>query len=127
MLIDCHVHISACTPVHGSISRKLFNSASMRFIRWRFGLSDIDERTERIFEQTLIDTLNDTPQLDAAAVLAFDAVHTPDGQLDPVNTHFHVQNDYVARLAKQHPKVLFGASIHPYRKDASAELERCAK
>jgi len=39
----------------------------------------------------------------------------------------YVKNDYVIELAKQHPKVLFAASVHPYRKDAVAELERCIK
>jgi len=29
-------------------------------------------------------------------------------------------------LASRHPKILFAASIHPYRRDAVAELERCA-
>jgi predicted TIM-barrel fold metal-dependent hydrolase len=30
-------------------------------------------------------------------------------------------------LARRHRRVLFGASIHPYRKDAVAELERCIR
>jgi predicted TIM-barrel fold metal-dependent hydrolase len=36
-----------------------------------------------------------------------------------------VTNDYAAELSRRHPKLLFGASIHPYRPDAVAELERC--
>src|SRR6185312_14728454 len=40
-------------------------------------------------------------------------------------THLYVSNDYVIELAKRHRKVLFGASVHPYRKDAVAEIERC--
>lgn len=31
----------------------------------------------------------------------------------------------MARLARRHPKVRFGAPVHTYRKDAVAELERC--
>src|SRR5438874_13119055 len=42
-------------------------------------------------------------------------------------THLYVTNDYVIELAKRHRKMLFGASVHPYRKDAIAELERCVK
>jgi uncharacterized protein len=58
-------------------------------------------------------------------VLALDAVHDSDGNADWDRTHFFVSNDYVADLAARHPKVLFGCSIHPYRRDAVAELERC--
>jgi predicted TIM-barrel fold metal-dependent hydrolase len=65
--------------------------------------------------------------LDAAVVLAFDAVHDEDGRLDEANTHLYVTNDYVADLVPNHAKFLFGASIHPYRKDALAELERCVQ
>ena len=32
--------------------------------------------------------------------------------------------DSVIELARQNPKILFGASVHPFRKDAVAELER---
>jgi uncharacterized protein len=75
----------------------------------------------------LFRTLDETPELDAAVVLAFDAVHrAADGSLDRENTHLHVTNDYVIALAAAHRKILFGASIHPYRRDAVAELERCA-
>ena len=50
-----------------------------------------------------------------------------DGQIDLPNTHFYVTNDYVIELAARHPKILFGASVHPYRADAVAEIERCVK
>ncbi len=60
-------------------------------------------------------------------VLAFDAVYDRDGNRDDANTHLYVANDYVAELASRQLKVLFGASVHPYRKDAVAELERCVQ
>jgi predicted TIM-barrel fold metal-dependent hydrolase len=126
MVIDCHVHISAFTPGHGSMSRRLVDSLPFWFMRWRLGLSgEASERSERALERLLIRTLDATPELDAAVVLAFDAVHDLDGRLDANNTHLYVTNDYVIDLAQQYPKVLFGASVHPYRKDALAELERC--
>jgi predicted TIM-barrel fold metal-dependent hydrolase len=59
--------------------------------------------------------------------LAFDAVYDREGNYDAANTHLYVTNDYVAQLAAKHSKVLFGASVHPYRKDAVAELERCVQ
>lgn len=125
MIIDCHVHVAACTPGHGVMSDTLQKQIAFRFLRWKFGLEGVDERTERAFEAKLVETLKETTQIDAAVVLAFDAVYDREGQYDELKTHFHVTNDYVIELASRHPKMLFGASVHPYRKDAIGELERC--
>jgi predicted TIM-barrel fold metal-dependent hydrolase len=96
-------------------------------MRWRLGIKGYDGATERQLEAKLVETVDETTRLDAVVVLAFDAVHDVDGRLDEAKTHFYVTNDYVIELARRHPKVLFGASVHPYRKDAVAELERCVK
>ena len=92
MRIDCHVHISACTPGHGWMSDRLLNSLPFRFMRWSFGIEGTDEKSERRLEQLLADTIEQTPELDAAVVLAFDAVHDRDGRLDEANTHLYVTN-----------------------------------
>jgi len=125
MIVDCHVHLSAMCGAHGSMSPRMLNSLPFRFMRWRFGIWGTDEQAERAIEGTLARTIQETPEIDAAVVLAFDAVYDRDGQLDPARTHLHVANDYVMDVARRNPKMLFGASVHPYRKDAVAELERC--
>lgn len=125
MIIDCHVHISACTEAHGHMSRRLLDSAPFRFMRWRFGIVGEDAATERALERKLVDTIDQTPEIDAVALLAFDAVYDERGHLDWPRTHLYVKNEYVMELAARHPKILFGASVHPYRTDAVAELERC--
>jgi uncharacterized protein len=125
MVIDCHVHTCAFSPEHGLTSPHLLRTAPFRFMRWRFGLHGSDARTEVELEGKLFATLGGARDLDAAAVLAFDAVYTPSGQMDSTNTHLYVKNDYVMELARAHRKILFGCSVHPYRADALAELERC--
>lgn len=127
MIIDCHVHISALTAAHGMMSDKLLDSIAFRFMQRRLNLSGRDAATERALEAKLKETIDGTEKLDAAVILAFDAVHSEDGTIDLSKTHLYVTNDYVIELAARHPKMLFGASVHPYRKDAVAELERCAK
>jgi predicted TIM-barrel fold metal-dependent hydrolase len=107
------------------MSARLQNSLPFRFMRWRLKLKGYDANTEVQLRDRLLDVIDGTPKLDAAVVLAFDAVHDGDGWLDEANTHLYVTNDYVMELARQHPKILFGASVHPYRKDAVAEIERC--
>jgi predicted TIM-barrel fold metal-dependent hydrolase len=127
VIIDCHVHTAACVPGHGSMSPRLMNSVPFRFMRWKFGLVGADESTERGLEAKLVETIENAAQLDAAVVLAFDAVYDDDGRTDEANTHLYITNDYVMELAARHRKVLFGASVHPYRVDAIAELERCVR
>jgi predicted TIM-barrel fold metal-dependent hydrolase len=107
------------------MSQRILRSAAFRFIRWRLGVKGEDQGAERQLAQSLIEHIEGTEQLDAAVVLAFDAVYGPDGSRDDRRTHLFVSNDYVIELARRHRKVLFGASVHPYRKDAVAEIERC--
>ncbi len=125
MVVDCHVHVSACTPEHGEMSAKLQRSFAFRFMRWRLKVKGYDANAERQIAERLRTTLEQTTELDAAVILAFDSVYDRDGTLNQSATHLHVKNDYVMELAKKHPKMLFGASVNPYRKDAVVELERC--
>ncbi len=125
MILDIHVHVSAFTPPHGGMSRQLLDSIAFRFMRWKLGVTGEDEQAERDIEARLVQTIRQTERLDAAVVLAFDAVYDRDGRLDADNTHLHVTNDYVIELVARNKQILFGASVHPYRKDAIAELERC--
>ena len=127
MTIDCHVHVSAFTAPHGGMSQKILRSLPFRFIRWRLGIRGEDAAAERAIAAKLATTIEQTTTIDAAVVLAFDAVFEKDGAAAPQRTHFHVTNDYVIDLCRQNPKMLFGASVHPYRKDAVSEVERCVK
>jgi len=127
VIVDEHVHVCALMPGHGSLSAELRRRFSFVFMRWRLGVSFFadDERLERQVETKLVDTVKQTPELDAAVVLAFDRVYGNDGRADDAHTHLYVTNEYVVELVRKHPKLLFGASIHPYRPGALAELERC--
>jgi predicted TIM-barrel fold metal-dependent hydrolase len=59
-------------------------------------------------------------------LLAQDWLYDERGERDAARTPFYVPNDYVARLAREHPEFLFGAGVHPYRRDALDELDRVA-
>lgn len=127
MIVDCHVHLSAFTPGHGYMSRALLDSAPFRFMRWKFGLAGEDANTERTLEELLARTVTEAEIVNAAVVLAFDAVFDANGKRDAARTHFEVANDYVRDVTRRYPgRLLYGASIHPYRRDAVKELERVA-
>lgn len=125
MIIDCHVHVSVTVPPKGLMSPKLLHSLPFRFMRWRLHIEGQGEQQDHEVEAKLVSTIATAQPLDAAAVLAFDGAYTDDGKLDPTRTHLFVSNDYVIDLARRHKQVLFACSVHPYRKDAVAELERC--
>jgi uncharacterized protein len=127
MLIDLHVHVSALTPGHGCMSDRLLKSIPFRFMRWRLGVQGSDAATERAIAELLARTIDGTEKLDAAVILAFDAVYDKKGRFDDANTHLYVTNDYAIELCRGNPKMLFGASVHPYRTDAVAEVERCVQ
>ena len=127
MIVDCHVHVAATMPGRGLVSRRLRRRSSFVFMRLKLGISFFraDEEVEREIAAKLVQTVAGTPELDAAVVLAFDGVRDADGRFDHNRTDLYVTNDYAAELARTHPRLLFGASVHPYRPDALAELERC--
>jgi len=65
--------------------------------------------------------------VDHVVVLALDAIHDVSGRRFLDRTPLFVPNDYVLGLCGTHPKLLPGASVHPYRQDALDELHRVAE
>jgi len=63
--------------------------------------------------------------MDAVVLLAHERVHDPDGTPREDLGSMFVPNDVVLDLAKNFPEFVPGVSIHPARRDALAELERC--
>jgi hypothetical protein len=63
--------------------------------------------------------------MDAVVLLAHERVHDPDGTPREDLGSMFVPNDVVLGLAKQFPEFLPGVSIHPARRDALDELNRC--
>ena len=58
-------------------------------------------------------------------ILAFDQYYKPDGTVDLGKTNFYIPNEYIFRLTEQYPDIFLPViSVHPYRRDALAELEK---
>jgi predicted TIM-barrel fold metal-dependent hydrolase len=62
--------------------------------------------------------------VDQALLLAQDEVYNEDGGKLEFGS-FHVPNDYLFSVCREHPEFLPGVSIHPSRRDALDELDRC--
>lgn len=130
-LIDCHVHLvgngrrgSGCwLRIGATWWQKPLAAYMLRHIGMR-GTSlharDFDER----YVEHLLRLVRES-SLSALCLLAQDEVYAPNGTKRPKLGTFHVPNDYVLRLAREHEEFLPVVSIHPARPDALDELDRC--
>ena len=128
MIYDIHVHTFGEHP-DNFLSPALFGTFSFRLFCSRFGLPWMIKENKGFshgVEKKTIDWLTRS-SVNYAVVLALDAPYLTNGERDEKNVRVIVSNDYVAALSDSNEKVLFGASIHPYRRDAISELERFIK
>jgi len=73
----------------------------------------------------MLGVINGSKFINKCVLLAMDQVYDEDGKAHPEKTHLYVPNEYLAKLAKENSRVLFGASVHPFRRDWSEELDYC--
>ena len=79
---------------------------------------------DRLYVERLLELVR-TSSLSAVIILAHDQVYDESGRRMEEVGSFHVPNEYVLRLAREHREFLPAVSIHPARPDALDELERC--
>lgn len=124
--LDVHVHIIGVgTGGTGCwMSEAMRRSIQTRTGLWNLRLSMDQSDLDQQYIAYLRSRMRTAGFLKQAVVLAQDFVYSEQGERQPERTPFHTPNEYVARLAHEHPEFLFGASIHPYRPDALDELDR---
>jgi uncharacterized protein len=86
--------------------------------------SALEGDLESIYADHLAKLVRDS-SMDAVVLLAHERVHDADGTPREDLGSIFVPNDVVLELAKTFPEFLPGVSIHPARRDALDELERC--
>lgn len=126
--IDMHVHMVG-NGANGSGGwlrlggwHRLLAGFMLRTIHLRPGA--LNEDLDALYVNYLLAQIRDS-SFDAVVLLAHERVYNADGVLrDDLGSMF-VPNDLVLDLARKHPEFLAGVSIHPARRDALAELERC--
>jgi predicted TIM-barrel fold metal-dependent hydrolase len=131
VIIDVHSHLvgmdekkNGCL-CHERMQKKLSTKAILDLVGVRWG--DPTEEIDRKYVDFLLRQLDAAPSLDKLVLFAMDGIYREDGTLDRERTSLMVPNEYAFAVAARHPKLLVGASVHPLRKDALEELERCAK
>jgi predicted TIM-barrel fold metal-dependent hydrolase len=128
MRIDCHVHVvgngtggTGCWYRPRGLTR-LGAPLMLRTVGLRRAVLTGD--LDGIYAQQLLQFVR-ASSLDAVVILAQDEPHRETGERIEGVGSFYVPNDFVLGLARRHSEFLPAVSIHPARRDALDELERC--
>ncbi len=125
-IIDIHVHFGAPKDDESGCywSEEFENGVAymaMRLITCNlFGEITIDR-----VKNHMLRVINRSAYVDKTVLLALDEVYDENGVVNRDKTHLHVPNSYLIKLAEENDRVLFGASVHPYRDDWEEELLYC--
>ena len=133
---DIHVHIAGRGDGHTGcwFSPQRFNSIAFRIIRWSLGLRRDEPDLDSALRARILSYISTPPAVEApeygedrlgVVVLAHDWPRDARGEVLTELADFYVPNEYVLALAKAGHHLMAGVSIHPYRSDALAELDRC--
>ena len=111
----CWVRVTALkAPLYGLMLRKL-----------NLELSALEKSSfDDLFRDRLLNFIR-ASGIDAACLLAQEAVYKDDGTLWKDAGNAFVPNDYVLGLARDYKEFIPAVSIHPARPDAIEELHRC--
>ena len=126
--IDMHVHMvgNGVAGSGGWLRLKGWHRWLAGFMLRQLGVpaTALEGDLEKIYAEHLSKLVRES-SMDAVVLLAHERVHDPDGRPREDLGSMFVPNGVVLGLAKRFPEFLPGVSIHPARRDALDELERC--
>jgi uncharacterized protein len=126
--IDCHVHVvgngtggTGCWYRPRGITRL---GAPLLLRAVGLPRSALTGDLDGIYARQILRYVRES-SLDAAVILAQDEAYRETGEKIEDTGSFYVPNEFVLGLAREHREFLAAVSIHPARRDALEELERC--
>jgi uncharacterized protein len=131
---DCHTHIVGSGDsgsgifLHAAMQQPLRHPIQTLLYKAYANAACTGETGDQdhAFVERIVDLMDNMPKGAKAMLFAFDRVYDANGTPDDRHTSFYVPNQYAMKLAKRFPEFFeWVASVHPYRKDCIAELERC--
>lgn len=131
MRIDGHVHFVGDGSNESGCwlrSSNLLDRIVEPIVKAQAGISKSSRQlgVDQAYEERLIGLIDDS-LLDAVLLLAMDYPYDEDGNCLKKKAKFYVPNDHVLGLAKKKAQIIPACSIHPARKNAIQELERCVE
>ncbi|MGZ4963497.1 MAG: amidohydrolase family protein [Limisphaerales bacterium] len=128
--IDMHLHIvgnglsgSGCW-VNVSGPHRALASFMLKHIGLTVGLNS--PQFDNTYVENVLRMLRGS-SIGCAVILGQDNVYDENGAIMKGAGTFYVPNDFVLKLAREHAEFLPAVSIHPARKDAIDELDRCVE
>ena len=133
---DCHTHLLGLGESGGGawVTPKMQSIWRFKlYFQYRFYLNaacvDPDNKNvDRDFVLRLTQLLDDFPPGYRAMIMAFDRAHDEYGKPMQEQSAFYLPNAYAAGIAAKHPeRMMWTASIHPYRDDAADAVTDAVK
>ncbi|HEY7221806.1 MAG TPA: amidohydrolase family protein [Candidatus Binatia bacterium] len=133
-LVDFHTHVIAIgTTIPDAFvnpqMRSGVNLERLKFLIYESaaGIKNIED-ADREYADRLVRLARGVKRHGKFRILAFDKNYNPDGTVNAAKTTMYIPNHYVVELARRYPDVFLPViSVHPYRRDALAELEKWSK
>lgn len=126
--IDVHAHLAG-VGTNGSgcwTSPRFRRRYTFRLLRLKYRITAKQMRTTVDADwAAMLAGLVRESELDQAVALGFDGVYDRNGKLDPEHSQMIVPPGWVFQMCREHPELLPGPSINPYRRDALERLEEC--
>jgi len=124
-VIDVHIHIAATRQPGCKVSEKLRREPAFAYMVFadRIRHAGVRRDFDGAVRDHIVGTLEGAASVDRGVLLALDAVYDEGGRRIEEASHLVVSNEYVAALARTHPKVLLGASVHPNRGPSAGREE----
>lgn len=128
-MIDFHVHLTGA----GCCNSGIFLSDGFKrrptFLAIRYMQKVTDEQLvtdiDELWVKRIQNLVSESKFVSQAVTLCLDKVYSDNGVAQDELTQMYVPNSWGEKIVRaSQGKLLFGASVHPYRKDAVQELER---
>jgi len=125
-IIDIHVHFGAPRDEESGCYWSEEFEKGVAFFAMRLVTNSLFGKIniQRV-KKHMLGVINGSKFVHKSVLLAMDQVYDESGNVCKEKTHLHVPNSYLTSLAKENNRILFGASIHPYRPDWEKELHYC--
>ena len=125
-VIDVHIHFGAPEDGQSGCYWSKEFEESLAFLAMRLVTDSLFKKvTFQGVKDRLLRVINRSQYVAKSVLLALDEVYDENGQVHRDLTHLCVPNDCIIEIAAANPRVLFGASVHPYRPDWEARLDEC--
>ena len=127
-IVDCHMHVGLIGNEWPQFGR--FSDWYKEQITYKVFLlyNDIppEKATDAKLHEAIVRTLSTTMTVNRIVCLALDPVYDRNGNRHEESSHVWTANEYVLKLRDEvGEKVLFGASVHPYRTDFEQQVADC--